>query len=186
MGILWDIKHSLHSFSKNSAFAIAAIFALALGIGANSAIFSVVNAVLLKPLKYPDADRMVNFLVPATIIANHLHNVPQFHFLERQTNLFKEVVAFDNAGPSFSITGEHPEQVNGIHVTEGYFRVYGAPVVLGRTFTPQEDSPHGGKVEVLSYSLWQRRFGGDQGLVGKSISLGNEAVHHRRRDRFRR
>ena len=66
MAILWDdIKHSLHSFSKNSAFAIAAIFALALGIGANSAIFSVVNAVLLKPLKYPDADRMVNFLVPA-------------------------------------------------------------------------------------------------------------------------
>ena len=175
MGILWDdIKHSLQSFSKNSGFAIAAIFALALGIGANSAIFSVVNTVLLKPLTDPNSDRMVNFLVPATIIANHLHNIPQFHFLERQPNLFREVVAFDNAGPGFNITGEHPEQVNGIHVTEGYFRVYGAPVVLGRTFTPQEDSPHGGKVVVLSYSLWRRRFGGDLTIVGKSISLGNE------------
>jgi len=174
---LWDdTKYSLQMFSKNSAFAIAAIFAIALGIGANTAVFSVVNTVLLKPLTYPDADRMVNFLVPATIIANHLHNIPQFHFLERQTNLFREVVAFDNAGPGFNLTGgSHPEEVNGIHVTGGYFRVYGAPVVLGRTFTPQEDSPHGSKVVVLSYGLWQRRFGGDQAIVGKSISLGNES-----------
>jgi predicted permease len=176
MGTLWhDTKHSLQMFSKNSSFAIAAIVALALGIGPNTAIFSVVNAVLLKPLTYPDADRMVKFLAPSTEIANDLHNIPGFHFLERQTNLFKEVVAFDNAGPGFNLTGgSRPEQVNGIHVTKGYFRVYGAPVVLGRTFTPQEDSPHGGRVVVLSYGLWQRRFGGDQAIVGKSISLGNE------------
>ncbi len=84
-------------------------------------------------------------------------------------------MAYDNAGPGFNLTGgSRPEQVHGIHVTEGYFRVYGAPLALGRTFTPQEDSPHGGKVVVLSYGLWQRRFGGDQAIVGKSISLGNE------------
>ena len=176
MGNLWDdTKHSLQMFSKNRAFTVAAILALALGIGANTAIFSVVNTVLLKPLTYPEADRMVNFLVPATVIANHLHNIPQFHFLERQANLFKEVVAFDNAGPGFNLTDGHPEQVHGIHVTEGFFRVYGAPVILGRTFTAQEDSPHGGKVLVLSYGLWQRRFGGDKAIVGKSISLGNES-----------
>ena len=176
MGILWnDIKHSLQSLSKNSAFAIAAVFALALGIGANTAIFSVVNAVLLKPLTYPNADRMVNFLFSASGIADNLHCVAEFHLFQRQTNLFKEVVAFDNAGPGFNLTGgSRPEQVNGIHVTEGYFRVYGAPVALGRTFTPQEDSPHAGRVVVLSYGLWQRRFGGDPAIVGKSISLGNE------------
>jgi putative ABC transport system permease protein len=155
-------------------FTIAAVAALALGIGANTAIFSVVNTVLLKPLTYPNADRMVDFLAPSSGLANNLHCIPEFHFFERQTNLFKEVVAYDNAGPGFNLTGGRPEQVHGIHVTEGYFRVYGAPVVLGRTFTPQEDSPHGGKVVVLSYGLWQRRFGGDQAIVGKSLSLGNE------------
>ncbi|HEY5255237.1 MAG TPA: ABC transporter permease, partial [Acidobacteriaceae bacterium] len=80
----------------------------------------------------------------------------------------------DSAGPGFNLTGSRPEEVHGIHVTEGYFRLYGAPMALGRTFTPQEDSPHGGKLVVLSYGLWQRRFGGDQAIVGKSISLGNE------------
>ena len=173
---IWkDVKHSLQILRKNPGFTIAAVAALALGIGANTAIFSVVNTVLLKPLTYPDADRMVNFLVPAAEIANDLHNIPEFHLFERQTKIFKKVVAFDNAGPGFNLTGgSRPEQVDGIHVTEGYFRVYGAPVALGRTFTPQEDSPHGGKVVVLSYGLWQRKFDGDPAIVGKSISLGNE------------
>ena len=159
---------------KTPGFTIAAIAALALGIGANTAIFSVVNTVLLKPLTYPDADRMVNFLAQTSGLANNLHSIPEFHFFERQTNVFKEVVAYDNAGPGFNLTGGRPEQVHGIHVTEGYFRVYGAPVALGRTFTPQEDTPHGGKVVVLSYGLWQRRFGGDRAIVGKSLSVGNE------------
>lgn len=173
---LWnDVRHALQIFGKNPGFTIAAVAALALGIGANTAIFSVVNAVLLKPLAYPDADRMVKFLSPSTEIANDLHNIPEFHFLERQTNLFETIVAFDNAGPGFNLTGgSRPQQVNGIHVTEGYFHVYGAPMALGRTFTPKEDAPHGGKVVVLSYSLWQRRFGGDPSIVGKAISLGNE------------
>ncbi|MGB6191285.1 MAG: ABC transporter permease [Terracidiphilus sp.] len=173
---LWnDVRHALQIFSKNPVFTIAAVAALALGIGANTAIFSVVNAVLLKPLAYPEADRMVKFLAPSAAIANDLHNIPEFYFLKRQTNLFKEIVAFDNAGPGFNLTGgSRPQQVNGIHVTEGYFRVYGAQLALGRTFTQQEDAPHGGKEVVLSYSLWQGRFAGDPAIVGKSISLGNE------------
>jgi predicted permease len=175
VGSLWnDIKHSLQMFLKNPGFTIAAVAALALGIGANTAIFSVVNTVLLKPLTYPNADRMVDFLAPSSILANSLHCIPEFHFFQRQTKIFKEVVAYDNAGPGFNLTGGRPEQVHGIHVTEGYFRVYGANVMLGRTFTPQEDSSHGGKVVVLSYGLWQRKFGGDQAIVGKSLSLGNE------------
>jgi putative ABC transport system permease protein len=174
--VFWqDVRFGLRQLLNNPGFALSAIAALALGIGANTAIFSVVNTVLLKPLTYPDADRMVNFLAPSTTIANDLHNIPEFHFFEQQRNIFRDVVAFDNAGPGFNLTGGgRPEQVHGIHVTEGYFRVYGAPVELGRTFTRQEDSPHGGKVVVLSYGLWQRRFGGDRGIVGRSISLGNE------------
>jgi putative ABC transport system permease protein len=169
-----DMGHAVRILVKTPGITIAAITALALGIGANTAIFSVVNTVLLKSLTYPNADRMVDFLAPSSILANSLHCIPEFHFFQRQTNIFKEVVAYDNAGPGFNLTGGRPEQVHGIHVTEGYFRVYGAPVVLGRTFTPREDSHHGGKVVVLSYGLWQRKFGGDQAIVGKSLSLGNE------------
>src|SRR4051812_25198930 len=170
-----EVKSSLRMLGKNPGFTVAALAALGLGIGANTAIFSVVNTVLLKPLAYPDAERMVKFLSPSAVIASDLHNISEFHFLQRQRHLFKEVVAFDNAGPRFNLTGgNRPEQVNGIHVTEGYFRLYGAPVALGRTFTPQEDLPHGGKVVVLNYGLWKRRFGGDPSIAGKSISLGNE------------
>jgi putative ABC transport system permease protein len=185
-----DIEHSLQMFFRSPGFAITAIAALALGIGANTAIFTVVNAVLLKPLIYPNADRMVDSLAPSSGLGiyNRLHCIPEFHFFQRQTNLFKEVVAYDNAGPGSNLTGDRREQVQGIHVTEGYFLVYGAPVALGRTFTSQEDSPQGGKVVVLSYGLWQRRFVGDQAIVGKSLWLANEPSHRCRRDRkgFRR
>ena len=154
--LMQDVRFAFRALRKSPGFAIAAISALALGIGANTAIFSVVNAVLLKPLTYPDADRMVEFLAPSSIIASNLACIPEFHFYQRQTSVFKDVAAYDNAGPGFNLSGDRPEQLHGIHVTEGYFRVYGAPVMLGRTFTPQEDSPHGGNVVVLSYGLWQR------------------------------
>ena len=169
-----DVRGALRMLLKTPGFTIAAIAALALGIGTNTAIFSVVNTVLLKPLTYPEADRMVDFPAQVSGLANSLHSIPEFHFFARQTKIFKDVAAYDNAGPGFNLTGGRPEQVHGIHVTEGYFRVYGAPVKLGRTFTRSEDSPHGGKVVVLSYNLWQRRFAGDSAVVGKSISLGNE------------
>jgi predicted permease len=150
------------------------VSALALGIGADTAIFSIVNAVLLKPLSYPNADRIVEFGFHSPILASFRSSVPTFHAYQRETSVFQEVAAYDLAGPGFNLTGGRPEQVQGIHVTEGYFRLFGAPVILGRTFTPQEDSPNGGKVVVLSYGLWQRRFAGDPDVVGKAISLGNE------------
>jgi len=175
MGSLWnDIKHSVHMFIKNPGFAIAAVAALALGIGANTAIFTVVNAVLLKPLSYPDADRIVAFLLTSPDGNNPIGSIPKFHIWQQQTSVFKEVAAFDFAGPGFNLTGDRPEQIHGIHVTEGYFRLFGAPVMLGRTFTPQEDAPNGGKVVVLSYGLWQRKFGGDPHIIGSVLSLGNE------------
>jgi putative ABC transport system permease protein len=169
-----DIGHAVRMLAKTPGFTIAAIAALALGIGANTAIFTVVNAVLLKPLGYPDADRIVEFGTRSTTLANFLACVPEFHAYQRQTSVFKEVAAYDMAGPGFNLTDDHPEQIHGIHVTEGYFRLFGAPVILGRTFTRQEDSPNGEKVAVLSYGLWQRRFAGDPNVIGKSLSLGNE------------
>jgi predicted permease len=173
-----EIKHSLHMFFKNPGFTIAALAALALGIGANTAIFTVVNTVLLKPLTYPEADRMVEFFHnPASggsLLANNLASIPMFHLYERQTSVFQDVAAYDFTSPGFNLTGDRPEQLHGIHVSEAYFRLFGARAMLGRTFTPLEDSPNGGKVVVVSYGFWQRRFGGDPAIVGKWLSLGNE------------
>lgn len=161
-------------FAKNPGFTIAAVAALALGIGTNTAIFTVVNAVLLKPLNYPDADRIVQFFTSYPDGNGNAASPTKFHIWQQQTSVFKEVAAYDFAGPGFNMTGERPELVHGIHVSEGYFRLFGAPVMLGRTFTPQEDAPNGGKVVVISYGLWQRKFGGNAKIVGSSLSLGNE------------
>ena len=175
MANFWnDVKHSLHMFIKNPGFTIAALAALALGIGTNTAIFTVVNAVVLKPLSYPDADRIMQFMNTGPHGSWLGASITKFHNWQQQTSAFQEVAAYDTSGPGFNITGDRPEQVHGLHVTEGYFRLFGARLLLGRSFTPQEDAPNGGKVVVISYGLWQRKFGGNPKVVGQALSLGNE------------
>jgi putative ABC transport system permease protein len=169
-----NFKHALRMFRANPGFTFAAIAALALGIGINTAIFTVVDTVLLKPLTYPDADRIVEFWNTSPNGRNPSASVPTFHTWEQQTNVFQDAAAYDTNGPGFDLTGALPEQVHGIHVTQAYFRLFGASSMLGRTFTPQEDSPNGGKVVVLSYGLWQRKFGGNPNIIGTALSLGNE------------
>ncbi|HXE05156.1 MAG TPA: ABC transporter permease [Bryobacteraceae bacterium] len=172
---LKDILHSVRLFRRSPGFTIAAIAALALGIGANTAIFSVVNAVLLKPLTYPDPDRIVQFLLTSPQGSGPGASVTKFNIWKQQTQVFQEVAAYDFGGPGLNLTGgAFPEQVQGIHVTKDYFRLFGAEVAAGRTFTAEEDRPNGGHVVVLSNGLWKRRFGGDPGIVGRAISLGNQ------------
>jgi putative ABC transport system permease protein len=172
---LKDILHSVRLFRRSPGFTIAAIAALALGIGANTAIFSVVNAVLLKPLTYPDPDRIVQFLLTSPQGSGPGASVTKFDIWKQQTQVFQEVAAYDFGGPGLNLTGgAFPEQVQGIHVTKDYFRLFGAEVAAGRTFTAEEDRPNGGHVVVLSNGLWKRRFGGDPGIVGRAISLGNQ------------
>ena len=173
--LLRDLRYALRQLRKSPGFTLTVVLTLALGIGANAAIFTVVNAVLLKPLNYPDAARIVQFLTTYSGGSGSVASIPKFYNWQQQTTIFKEVAAYDFAGPGFNLTGGRPEQVHGLHVTEGYFRLFGAPVMLGRTFTPQEDTPNGGKVVVLSYGLWQGKFGGDPKIVGSSLSLGNES-----------
>ncbi len=176
MADFWDnFKHALRMFRANPGFTFAALAALALGIGINTAIFTVVDDVLLKPLTYPDPDRIVQFLItsPQGDGGSGI-SIPNFVLFEQQTGVFQDVAAYDWGGPGFNLTGDRPEQVSGVHVTQGYFRLFGAPVILGRTFTTKEDSPNGGKVAVLSYGLWQRKFGGNPNIIGTALSLGNE------------
>ena len=172
--LLADLKQSLRMFAKNPGFTFAVLAALSLGIGADTALFSVVNTVLLKPLSYPDPDTIVQFLLTSPEGQGPGASATKFHVWQEQTNVFHDVAAYDFSGKGFNLTGATPEQVHGVHVTEAYFRLFGAPMLLGRTFTAQEDAPHGGNVVVLSYGLWQRKYGGDVHIVGSAISLSGE------------
>lgn len=170
-----DLKYSLRMLIANPVFTLTAIAALALGIGANTAIFTVVNAVLLKPLSYPGADRIVQFELTSPGGKGTSSSPVNFNTWRAQTSVFEEVAAYDFGGSGFNLTGDVPEQVQGIHVSRDYFRLFGAPVLLGRTFTAQEDRPNGGHAVVIGYGFWQRRFGGDPKIVGKPISLSGES-----------
>jgi len=174
-----DVRHALKMFRKNPGFTAAAVAALALGIGANTAVFSVVNTVILKPLSYPDSERLVQFQMHSPnggqMLSSNLCSIPLFHIYQEQTAALQDVAAFDFTSPGFTLTGEHPEQLRGIHVSEAYFRLFGARPILGRTFLPAEDTPNGGKNVVISYGLWQRRFAGDASIGGKKLLLGNES-----------
>ena len=171
-----DLRHSLRLLRANAGFTATAVCALALGIGANTAIFSVVNAVLLRPLPYPEADRIVELMNSSPQGAFPAASVPKYNVWRRQTQVLEDVAAFDDGGPGMNLSGgDRPEQLKGIHVSYEFFRLFGARTLLGRTFTPQEDRPRGGSPLVLSNGLWRRRFGSDPAIVGKTLSLGGEA-----------
>ncbi len=170
-----DLKYSLRMLMANPAFTLTAVAALALGIGANTAIFTVVNAVLLKPLTYPDADHIVRFMNTSPQGNGTSTSPVNFNTWRAQNSVFEDVAAYDFGGPGFNLTGDVPEQAHGIHVSEAYFHLFGAPVLLGRTFTPQEDSPNGGNAVVISYGFWQRKFGGNPKVVGTALTLNNES-----------
>ncbi|MEG9436620.1 ABC transporter permease [Edaphobacter sp. HDX4] len=170
-----DLKQSVRMLAKSPSFSIAAVAALTLGIAVNTAIFSVVNAVLLKPLTYPEPDRIVQFLSTSPNGNGPAASITKFHNWQQQSNVFQDVAAYDFGGPGFNLTGSVPEQVHGIHVTHDYFALFGAPVQVGRTFTPQEDLPNGGHVVVLSNGFWKRKFGGNPKIVGTEISLSGDS-----------
>jgi hypothetical protein len=173
---LWrDLKFVLRSLAKTPGFTAIAIVVIAVGIGVNTAVFSVVNAVLLKPLTYPDPQSLVMLMNtgPQGSFANA--NVPRFNIWRQQTSIFQQVAGFDRGGAGLNLTGsDNPLQVQGIHVTADYFAMFGAPFIAGRGFTAAEDSPNGGRVVVLSYGLWQTRFGGKPDMVGRTIQLDGQ------------
>ena len=170
---IWqDIVYALRTMRKNPGFTATALAALAIGIGANSAIFSVINAVLLKPLNYPDADRIVYFFVNTPAGPSYGSSATKYNLLRKQTTLFQDVSAYEYNGTQLNLTGRaYAEQIHGIRVSAGYFRLFGAPVAQGRTFTAEEDRAGAAHVAVISYGLWQRHFAQDPQVAGKSISL---------------
>ncbi|HWC96567.1 MAG TPA: ABC transporter permease [Candidatus Sulfopaludibacter sp.] len=171
-----DVKHAFRMFRQNPGFTVTAVAALALGIGANTAIFSVINAVILKPLPYPDAGRIVALMNTSPQGTGSAASVPKYNVWRRQASVLEDVAAYDTGGPGMNLTGgDRPEQVKGIHVSYEFFHLFGAQTALGRTFTQEEDRPRGGNFVVLSNGIWQRRFGSDPAIVGKSLALGGES-----------
>ena len=170
-----DLKLAFGILRRSPGFTATAIWALALGIGANTAIFSVVNAVLLKPLPYPQPDRIVQ-LMNATPQGNYSGaSVPKYNIWRAQTQVLEDVAAYEEGGPGVNVSGgDRPEQLRGIHVSYEFFTLFGAKPALGRVFSAAEDRPGGGNVVVLSNGLWQRRFGGNPDVVDKGITLGGE------------
>jgi putative ABC transport system permease protein len=168
-----DLKHSLRMFAQSPAFTLAAVAALTLGIGANTAIFSVVNAVLLKPVAVPDPDRVVMFMNVSPRGTGGGASPAKFAHYRRQTEIAQDVSAF-NTGVMNYTGGHFPEQLRSGRVSADFFKLTGAPVLLGRTFTAEEDTPSGPRVTVISRNLWQTRFNADPNVVGQSISLGGE------------
>src|SRR5205809_3906781 len=171
---LRDLRQSLRMFAQSPAFTLAAVAALTLGIGANTSIFSVVNAVLLRPVAVPDPDRVVVFINtgprgpggPAASPAKFMH-------YRQQTAIVQDVSAF-NTGVMNYTAGNFPEQLRSGRVSADFLKLVGAPILMGRSFTAEEDRPNGPKVTVISRSLWESRFNADPNIVGKGISLGNE------------
>jgi predicted permease len=170
-----DIRYGMRTWRKNPAFAVIATLTLALGIGASTSVFSVVNAILLKPLPYPQAERIViPWLVSPPGVSLGSEYFPwgetQFRLLTREDQSFEELGAFQN--DSFILTGSgEPAQLDGFRTSEGFFPALGVSPILGRTYSYEEDQPGHERVVVLSYRLWQERFGGDHKILGRSIAL---------------
>jgi predicted permease len=170
---LTDVRHSLRILIKSPGFTVVAILALALGIGANTAIFSVLDRVLLRPLPFPDSERIMS-------IHRHFPNgngrsvsIPKF-VVWREAKAFESMAAYDFGGISLNLgNGDRPDPVNAVHVSSGFFDVFGVKPILGRPFTDAEDSPNAGRFVVLTYDLWKNRLGGDREIVGRTITMNS-------------
>ncbi|HLG99708.1 MAG TPA: ABC transporter permease [Bryobacteraceae bacterium] len=168
-----DLKHSLRMFGQSPGFTITAVAALALGIGANTAIFSMINTVLLRPIPYPDPDRLVIFTLTSPGGSGPGASATKFNVWREQSSVFQDVSAV--AQGTMNLTGmDNPEQIQAARVTASMFRLFGLGIAHGRGFTEDEDRPHGARVVVLSDEFWTRRFGGDPGIIGKTIFLSGE------------
>src|SRR5262245_6223078 len=168
-----DLRYALRGLSQRPAFALAAVLTLALGIGATTAIFSVVYSVLIKPLPYPNADELVWIRHNAVAVSiNNFPSSPSMYPIFRdETRTFASIALCQRAGMTLAGLGE-AERVATLLVTDGTLRALGVQPARGRWFTEQEYSPaaEGPAPVILSYAFWQRRFGGDEAILGREIS----------------
>lgn len=172
-----DLRYCFRTLCGSPAFTTVAVVLLALGIGANTAIFSVVNAVLLRPLPYQDPERLVMVWENFRALGRPTNLVSPANFLDwqAQNGVFEQMAAIQSL--SLNLTGQgEPEELQAQMVSGNYFAVLGVQPALGRAFSLEEDQPAGPLVVVLSHRLWQRRFGADRGVIGRSVTLSGAPV----------
>ncbi len=170
-----DLRYGARMLIKKPGFTLIAVFTLALGIGANTAIFSVVNAVLLRPLPYPDPDQLVR--VWETDAKSHQEkstaSFPCLRDWREQSQSFAQIAAYEHE--SFILTGgDEPERVVGLSVSANFFQTLGVKPALGREFLAEEDKYGGQRVVIVSHGLWQRRFAGDQQVIGRTMTINSK------------
>ena len=167
-----DVRYAVRSMRRNPGFTAVAVAALALGIGANTAIFSVVNGVILQPLPFREPDRLVR-LGESYPSGDHNSSVSIPKYMAWSHNeVFAETTLYDQMGINQTLgAGEPPIQIKSLHVSQGFFQVFGGVPALGRVFDRSEDQPNGPGAAILAYRFWQSRFGGDTGILGRTIRL---------------
>jgi len=174
---LWrDLQYAFRLLWKRPGFTLIATVTLALGIGASSAIFSVVNALLLRPLPYQDANRLVLLtrLDPQRQSPSTSDSIPKFNSIREQSQVFESLAAV--AEDNFNLTGrDTPEQIRGARVSGDLLHVLVVQPYLGRNFLPEEDRPGGARVAILSYNLWRRLFDANRNVVNRTIELDGQS-----------
>jgi putative ABC transport system permease protein len=171
-----DIRFGIRSLVKHPAFTAIALITLALGIGANSTLFSFVNAILLRPLPYKDAERLVvlDETAPKQGIKSFDVSYPNFVDWRAQNHVFEDIGIYTESNFSLMV-GDTPEQVPGARVSQGMFEILGIVPILGRTVTAEEDRPDTDNVVVLGHGLWQRQFGSSNQVIGQSMMINGRA-----------
>ncbi len=176
METLWqDLRYGLRMLRAKPSFAVVAILALALGIGANTAIFSVVNAVLLSPLPFPQPEQLAMVWLDnrRQDIHDDITSYPNFLDWRDQNHVFQSMAGMRNVSYTLTSVGE-PEQLQGASVGANFFQLMGVSPAQGRGFSPEEETPGKDQVVVLGYGLWQRRFGGDSKIIGQTLTLNGQ------------
>jgi predicted permease len=174
-GCLQDVKYGWRMLWKNPAFTAIAVIVIALGIGANTAIFSLVDAVLLRPLPFADPDRLLVIWEDASFMGFPRNTPAPANFVDwkKENGVFSDMAALADRG--LNLTGDgNPEKLDGYATSWNVFTILGVKPMFGRTFLPEEDDPGGQKVVLIGHGLWLRRFGGDAALVGRDIRLNDE------------
>ncbi len=172
---LHDIRYSLRTLRKNPGFTLVVTLALALGIGANTLIFSVVNAVLLRPLPFDDPERLAMIWGEVRGERRSPTSYADLVDLRQQATSVAKLAGFGRTA-TFITDGGEPEPVRGCVASADLFPVLGAQAAIGRVFTAEEDRPGGGQVVLLSDGLWRRRYGADRGIIGRTVSFDEKPV----------
>jgi putative ABC transport system permease protein len=169
-----DLRHAIRVLRKSPGFTTAAVATLALAIGANTTIFSIVNGFLLRPLPYPHQERLLQLSETFPDMESVDLSFPDFDFWKRHTRVFEDMGAFDDT--RVLLGGESTEVIDGAVVTAGLFSTLEVEPLRGRNFLPEEDEPGGARAAIVSYGLWQNRFGADENLVGEQIILNSRST----------